>query len=171
VSVDRLPPDVVPDGVAVTALDDGSCAGHLRFEVVGRLRVVEGRGGGVEAGVGLRLGGARQQLVLAMLLAEANSVASTDALVDGLWGDSPPSAARHTVQGYVSELRKLLGSVIERVGPGYVVRVDDSSLDSFEFESLISRGRAELADDPDAAAVTLGTALGLWRGVPFTGFR
>jgi DNA-binding SARP family transcriptional activator len=50
----------------------------------------------------LRLGGAPQQLVLAMLLAQPNSVVSTDALVDGLSGDSPPSAARHTVQGYVS---------------------------------------------------------------------
>ena len=58
----------------------------------------------------MRLGGARQQLVLAMLLAESNEVVSTDALVDGLWGDSPPSAARHTVQGYVSELRKVLGT-------------------------------------------------------------
>ena len=104
-----------------------------------------------------------------MLLAEANSVVSTDALVDGLWGDSPPSAARHTVQGYVSELRKLLGPVIEREGPGYVVRVDESSLDSFEFESLISRGRPQLADDPEAAPASLRAALRLWRGAPFTG--
>ena len=127
------------------------------------------RDGGGEAGAGLRLGGARQQLVLAMLLAEAKSVVSTDALVAGLWGDSPPSAARHTVQGYVSELRKLLGPVIEREGPGYVVRVDDSSLDSLEFEALISRGRAKLADDPEAAAASLRAALGLWRGTPFSG--
>ncbi|MBA2575432.1 MAG: BMP family ABC transporter substrate-binding protein [Euzebyaceae bacterium] len=140
----------------------------MRFDVLGRLRVVDGRGRGGEA-AGLRLGGARQQLVLALLLAEANSVVSTDALVDGLWGDSPPSAARHTVQGYVSELRKLLGPVIEREGPGYVVRVDDSSLDSLEFEALISRGRNELADDPVAAVASLSAALGLWRGAPFTG--
>ncbi len=152
----------------VTPLDDGSYDGRVRFDVLGRLRVVDGRGRGGEA-AGLRLGGARQQLVLALLLAEANSVVSTDALVDGLWGDSPPSAARHTVQGYVSELRKLLGPVIEREGPGYVVRVDDSSLDSLEFEALISRGRNELADDPVAAVASLSAALGLWRGAPFTG--
>ncbi|MEO7398127.1 MAG: BTAD domain-containing putative transcriptional regulator, partial [Ilumatobacteraceae bacterium] len=141
----------------------------MRFEVLGRLRVIDGLRRGGEAGAGLRLGGARQQLVLAMLLAKANSVVSTDALVDGLWGNSPPSAARHTVQGYVSELRKLLGPVIEREGPGYVVRVDDSSLDSLEFEALISRGRDVLADDPEAAAFSLSTALRLWRGAPFTG--
>ena len=98
----------------------------------------------------------------------ANTVVSTDTLVDGLWGDSPPSAARHTVQGYVSELRKLLGPVIEREGTGYVVRVDESSLDSFEFESLLERGRSQLADDPGAAASVLRAALQLWRGPPFT---
>ena len=151
-----------------TPSEGGSYDGHVRFEVLGRLRAIEGddRSGG--EGAGLRLGGARQQLVLAMLLAEANSVVSTDALVDGLWGDSPPSAARHTVQGYVSELRKLLGPVIEREGTGYVVRVDESSLDSLEFESLISSGRSQLADDPDAAAASLRAALQLWRGPPFT---
>jgi DNA-binding SARP family transcriptional activator len=127
VSVARLPPDVAAEGAAVTRFDGGSFGGHLRFEVLGRLRVIDGHDRGGDEGVGLRLGGARQQLVLAMLLTEANSVVSTDALVDGLWGDSPPSAARHTVQGYVSELRKRLGSVVEREGPGYVVRVDDSA--------------------------------------------
>ena len=120
-------------------------------------------------GAGLRLGGARQQLVLAMLLAQPNSVVSTDALVDGLWGDSPPSAARHTVQGYVSELRKLLGPVIERSGAGYVVRVDRASLDSLEFETLISEGRAALAEDPEVAAEMLRAGLRLWRGPPFSG--
>ncbi len=104
-----------------------------------------------------------------MLLAHPNSVVSTDALVDGLWGDSPPSAARHTVQGYVSELRRLLGPVIERDGMGYVIRVDPASLDSLEFETLIGAGRAALMEDPTGAAEMLRTGLRLWRGPPFSG--
>ena len=144
-------------------------AGRVRFEVLGPLRVVEGCDHAGDDEVGLRLGGARQQVVLAMLLASPNSVVSTDALVDGLWGDSPPSAARHTVQGYVSELRKLLGPVIEREGTGYVVRLDRSSLDSLEFAALVSEGRAELAEHPDVAAETLRAGLRLWRGPPFSG--
>ena len=168
-SVARQPSRLVAESDVVTPLEGGSYDGRVRFEVLGRLRVVDGCDRGGEAGAGLRLGGARQQLVLAMLLAEAKSVVSTHALVAGLWGDSPPSAARHTVQGYVSELRKLLGPVIEREGPGYVVRVDDSSLDSLEFEALISAGRAKLADDPAAAVALLRAALGLWRGTPFSG--
>ncbi len=159
------------DGDAETPLDEGSYAGGVRFEVLGPLRVVDTRDrGGDDDGAGLHLGGSRQQLVLAMLLASPNSVISTDALVDRLWGDSPPSAARHTLQGYVSELRKLLGPVIEREGTGYVVRVDSSSLDSSEFEELITKGRAELANDPQQASATLGQGLRLWRGAPFAGF-
>lgn len=142
----------------------------MRFEVLGRLRVIDRRDASADDAAGLHLGGTRQQLVLAILLAAPNSVVSTDALVDRLWGDSPPSAARHTLQGYVSELRKLLGPVIERAGSGYAVRVDSSSLDSLEFEKLITRGRAQLANDPLEAAATLGEGLRLWRGSPFTGF-
>jgi basic membrane lipoprotein Med (substrate-binding protein (PBP1-ABC) superfamily)/DNA-binding SARP family transcriptional activator/energy-coupling factor transporter ATP-binding protein EcfA2 len=149
--------------------DECSYAGRVRFEVLGPLRVVEGFDHAGEDEAGLRLGGARQQVVLAMLLASPNSVVSTDALVDGLWGDSPPSAARHTVQSYVSELRKLLGPVIERDGTGYVARVDASSLDSLEFAALIGEGRAVFAEHPDVAAETLRTALRLWRGPPFSG--
>ena len=168
VSVAREPSGFAAASDVVTPSEGDSYDGRVRFEVLGRLRAIDGddRSGG--EGAGLRLGGARQQLVLAMLLAEANTVVSTDTLVDGLWGDSPPSAARHTVQGYVSELRKLLGPVIEREGTGYVVRVDESSLDSLEFESLLERGRSQLADDPGAAANVLRAALQLWRGPPFT---
>ena len=145
----------VGEVVVALSLERSSYSGRVRFEVLGRLRVIDGRERGDDEGGGVRLGGARQQLVLAMLLAESNEVVSTDALVDGLWGDSPPSAARHTVQGYVSELRKVLGTMIEREAGGYVVRVDASSLDSFEFESLVSRGRAALVDDPEAAVAWL----------------
>jgi DNA-binding SARP family transcriptional activator/basic membrane lipoprotein Med (substrate-binding protein (PBP1-ABC) superfamily) len=150
-------------------VDECSYARGVRFEVLGPLRVVDGCDHAGDDEGGLRLGGPRQQVVLALLLASPNSVVSTDALVDGLWGDSPPSAARHTVQGYVSELRKLLGPVIEREGTGYVARVDRSSLDSLEFAALVSEGRTELAEHPDVAAETLRTGLRLWRGPPFSG--
>jgi basic membrane lipoprotein Med (substrate-binding protein (PBP1-ABC) superfamily)/DNA-binding SARP family transcriptional activator len=160
----------VADGDVVVPPDGGSYAGRVRFEVLGRLRVIDRSDSGGDDSAGLHLGGTRQQLVLAMLLAAPNSVISTDVLVDRLWEDSPPSAARHTLQGYVSELRKLLGPVIEREGTGYVVRVDSSSLDSLEFEELITKGRAELANDPQEAAAKLGQGLRLWRGSPFAGF-
>ena len=88
--------------------------GVVRFEVLGPTRVVAAVRAGTptERPLPPSLGGPKQRLVLAMLLAEPNRVVSVDRLVDGLWGDNPPETARHTVQSYVSELRKALGSVI-----------------------------------------------------------
>ncbi len=88
---DRPRPQLVADGDAAAPLDGGSYDNRVRFEVLGRMRVVDGRDCGGDDAAGLHLGGTRQQVVLAMLLAEPNSIISTDALVDRLWGDSPPS--------------------------------------------------------------------------------
>ena len=86
------------------------------------------------------LGGPKQRLVLALLLAEPNTTVSIDRLIDGVWGESPPDSARHTLQSYVSELRKALGEVIERDTTGYAVRVDRDGLDALDFEARVERG-------------------------------
>lgn len=116
------------------------------------------------------LGGPKQQLVLALLLAQPNTTVSVDRLIDGVWGAAPPDSARHTLQSYVSELRKTLGEVIERDGTGYSVRVDQDGLDSLEFEARVSAARAHLDRDPAAAVRELDAALKLWRGRPFEDF-
>ena len=114
--------------------------GVVRFEVLGPTRVVAAVRAGTptERPVPPSLGGPKQRLVLAMLLAEPNRVVSVDRLVDGLWGDNPPGTARHTVQSYVSELRKALGSVITREGVGYKIGVDADTFDILDFESRIA---------------------------------
>jgi basic membrane lipoprotein Med (substrate-binding protein (PBP1-ABC) superfamily)/DNA-binding SARP family transcriptional activator/Tol biopolymer transport system component len=113
------------------------------------------------------LGGPKQRLVLALLLAEPNRVVSVDRLVDGLWGDDPPESARHTIQSYVSELRKVLGPAIESGGAGYRVRVDRSSLDTLDFEARVTEARSRAETDPGGAAEEIEEALGFWRGTPF----
>lgn len=116
------------------------------------------------------LGGPKQRLVLALLLAEPNGVVSVDRLVDDVWDDAPPSTARHTAQAYVSELRKGIGPQIERHGAGYMAAVDRTSLDTIDFEARVAAGRSLVATDPAAAAEELGAALALWRGEPFEEF-
>jgi basic membrane lipoprotein Med (substrate-binding protein (PBP1-ABC) superfamily)/DNA-binding SARP family transcriptional activator/Tol biopolymer transport system component len=115
----------------------------------------------------LSLGGPKQRLVLALLLAEPNRGVSIDRLVDGLWGDEPPDSARHTVQSYVSELRKIVGPVIEREGAGYRIRADRDTLDALDFEGRVAEGRALADTDPVGASTVLEEALELWRGTPF----
>jgi DNA-binding SARP family transcriptional activator len=140
----------------------------VRFEILGATRVVAAvRTGASDDSAHRALGGPKQRLVLAMLLAEPNHVVSIDRLVDGLWGDAPPESARHTVQSYVSELRKVLGPVIERAATGYRIQADRASLDTLDFEARMTEGRELLAADPEAAAELLESALALWRGAPF----
>ena len=152
-----------------SALEPSAYHSAVRFEVLGPTRVVTRvRTGDPDYIDAPRaLGGPKQRLVLALLLAEPNRVVSLDRLVDGLWGDEPPDSARHTVQSYVSELRKVLGPVIERAGAGYVIEVDRNSLDTLDFEARVADGRARSESDPAEAATALEEALGLWRGAPF----
>ncbi len=71
----------------------------MEFRVLGSLEVVaEGRS--------LSLGGAKQRALLAVLVLNANRVVSTDRLIDALWGETAPLGAAHTLQVYVSQLRK-----------------------------------------------------------------
>ena len=65
------------------------------------------------------LGGPKQRALLAMLLLRANEVVSRDRLIDGLWGERPPPTADHTLDNYLSRLRKALGDDrLERRPPG-----------------------------------------------------
>jgi DNA-binding SARP family transcriptional activator/ABC-type transport system substrate-binding protein len=127
--------------------------------------------GPVEArvdGQPLPLGGPKQRAVLAILLLHDNRPVSRDRLIEGLWGESPPRSAAHTLDDYVSRLRRTLGADrIERLPAGYVIHVESGELDLERFEALLERGRSAAAvGDATTASAVLGEALGLWRGRP-----
>lgn len=125
----------------------------------------------VDDDVAVPIGGPRQRLVLALLVINAGDTVSTDRLVDGVWGDDSPNAARRTVQAYVSNLRKALEAVRQDTlvahSPGYVLMVDDELVDAARFESAVEHARSLVDTDPTAAASILGEGLALWRGGPY----
>jgi YVTN family beta-propeller protein len=114
----------------------------------------------------LPLGGPKQRALLAMLLLRANEVVSRDHLIDGLWGERPPPTAGHTLDSYVSRLRKTLGNGrLSRRPPGYVLQLEPDEFDLSRFERLLEEGRTRLAQgEAGEAAETLRAALALWRG-------
>jgi YVTN family beta-propeller protein len=114
------------------------------------------------------LGGPKQRAVLALLLLHANEVVSRDRLIEGVWGEQPPSTAGRSLDSYISRLRTLLGAErIERRSPGYAIRVERGELDVQRFEDLLEQGRAALAGgDAATAGSRLDDALALWRGPP-----
>ena len=115
-------------------------------------------------GTPVQLAAAKPRALLALLLLDRNRVVATERLIDELWGDAPPAQATKTLQVYVSQLRKSLGT--ERLvtrPPGYLLNVGAGELDLERFEQLTSEARAQ---PPAEARDTLRQALSLWRGPP-----
>ncbi|HEX5936411.1 MAG TPA: BTAD domain-containing putative transcriptional regulator [Actinomycetota bacterium] len=139
-----------------------SVAGHLAFRLLGPLEVTDG-------GRLVPLAGPRQRLVLAHLLLAANRVVTMDELIDRVWDEDPPRAARNTIQSYVSHLRTALGpDRVEGRSPGYLIHAEPDELDVLRFEQLLRRARRLLPTDPREAAGKLEEALGLWVGSPLS---
>ncbi|HEX6499964.1 MAG TPA: BTAD domain-containing putative transcriptional regulator [Micromonosporaceae bacterium] len=140
---------------------------RVRFRILGPLEV-EGAGT-------VRITAARQQIVLAMLLLEANKVVSVDRLVDAVWDDSPPPTAKGQIQICVSGVRRLLGEAgqdgrITTRPPGYILHVAEGELDLHDFNTLVNRGRTALArQELEAAATAFREAIDLFQGAPLTG--
>jgi DNA-binding SARP family transcriptional activator len=119
-------------------------------------------------GRALKLAGARERAILAILLLHANEIVSTDALIDRVWPSEPPSTAGKALQVYVSRLRKELGTdVIVTRSPGYLIRVGPDELDLHRFEQLFDRAHGA---EPRVASELLREALSLWRGAPLADF-
>jgi DNA-binding SARP family transcriptional activator/outer membrane protein assembly factor BamB len=108
----------------------------------------------------------RERALLAALVLRRGEVVSVDSLVEALWGDTAPSTAVKAVQGYVSHLRRVLGSdgALITQAPGYALRVPAEAVDAHRFETLAAEAWRTLQDDAEAALATFARALAFWRG-------
>ncbi|MEV6652594.1 AfsR/SARP family transcriptional regulator [Streptomyces sp. NPDC051219] len=135
----------------------------LRYEVLGRLRVIRGD-------VDLTPAPPKIAKLLALLTVRAGETVPGDKLVAELWERHPPRCAAASLRVYVSQLRKLLSSPgrpspIATVSPGYILDLSQAHLDVRVFEERYESGRARyLAADYLAAWEHLGKALTVWRG-------
>ncbi|MCW2935015.1 MAG: transcriptional regulator, family [Actinomycetia bacterium] len=140
----------------------------MDFRILGPLEVRDGHDL-------LDLGGARQQVVLAILLLSANRVVSLDRLIDALYGEDPPATARSQAQISVSAVRRLLAgrgaaSVIETRQQGYVITVDSQRLDHLRYRDLMEKARAAGQEgNADQSVTFYREALRLWQGDALTG--
>src|SRR5437764_1699511 len=127
--------------------------------------------GPVEAVVGDRpvaLRRPKQRALLAFLALHVGEVVSTDRLIDALWGERPPKAAKESLQNTVSQLRRLLGGdVISKQPSGYRLDLAPEQTDLGQFAQLVVDARA--ARDNVERVEKLRAALALWRGPPLEG--
>ncbi len=94
------------------------------------------------------LGPPKQRAILAILLLHAGEIVPVDRLIEFVWGEHPPRTAAHSVQIYVSELRKALerGDGTPAIGtrsPGYVLDAEPTSIDARRFERALKEGARE----------------------------
>src|ERR687892_563205 len=130
----------------------------MELRILGPLEVVDGKGS-------ISLGGPKQRAVLAHLALQANRVVPAERLIDEIWGEDPPPAARSALQSYVSHLRKAVGSdrLVGRLG-GYVLHAASDEIDASRFEALVAEARRLAVTDPAEAVLVYQRALALWRG-------
>lgn len=123
-------------------------------------------------GAAVPLGTPKQRAVLAMLLINRNRPVATAALIDAAWEQFPPPDPRASLHSYVSNLRKLLGTVgmdprtaLVSAPPGYRLNVPESACDIGRFASEKNAGvQAAAAGRFEQASRHLSAALSEWRG-------
>lgn len=144
-------------------------AGSARFSVLGPL--------GVQCdGEDRTPSASKVRQILALLLLRANQVVSTDALLQELWGDEPPSTALGTLHTYIYHLRRFFRrnglsadgtDVVVTRAPGYLLKVEPDQLDLTRFRELCLSGREHLdASRHTEAVADLEAALGVWISQP-----
>ncbi|MGW0792670.1 BTAD domain-containing putative transcriptional regulator [Streptomyces sp. NPDC002911] len=144
----------------------------MRFTVLGPMRAWAD-------GSEVPLGPPQQRAVLAILLLRHGRPATVSELVDGLWGERPPTGAVGVLRTYVSRLRRALEPIrapgdlprlILSAADGYLVDANEASLDldDFETETALARRLISAGDLAEAGAV-LAAALDRWDGVPLAG--
>jgi DNA-binding SARP family transcriptional activator/tetratricopeptide (TPR) repeat protein len=109
----------------------------------------------------------KERLLLARLAGGHGATVSDGTLVEALWA-TPPATAVKTLQGLVYHVRQLLGQdVILREGSGY--RLAALRLDLDIAQQAWASARVALDNgEREVARDTLRSALGLFRGAPFT---
>jgi DNA-binding SARP family transcriptional activator len=104
-----------------------------------------------------------QRSLVAALVLHQRSGATAEALTDAIWGKSPPSSARASIQNQIARLRGSfdINLITTRHGRYHLNAITDIA----RFQHLISPW---MSTEPDAlAAAELQAALDLWRGLPF----
>jgi predicted ATPase/DNA-binding SARP family transcriptional activator len=105
-----------------------------------------------ESGAEVALSAPKVRTLLALLLVNRGRHVSADRIVSALWSDEAPLSAANLVQGYVRDLRRMIGTAgVVTIRGGYRLDVPPESVDAECFEALVRARR-------------YGEALALWHG-------
>ncbi len=115
--------------------------------------------------------------ILALLALHPGKVLPVSTLMDEIWGTEPPASALTTLQTYILQLRRRLGTAMgpDALGTakdvlatrhgGYVLQVEPTCSDVREYEQLVAGAQSAFEQNrDDQASGTFSKALSLWQG-------
>jgi DNA-binding SARP family transcriptional activator/streptogramin lyase len=133
----------------------------MDFRILGPMEVTDGDRA-------IAFAASKQRALLGVLLLHPGEVVSSERLIDELWGERPPATAAKVLQTYIFQLRRALGAgLIATRPPGYLLAIDEGSVDAGRFRHMAARaGRLVTMGQPEQADPLYREALALWRGPP-----
>lgn len=115
--------------------------------------------------------------ILALLALYPGRVMPVPTLMEEIWGTKLPESALTTLQTYILQLRRRLGTALGPGAPGtakdvlatrhggYLLQIPQESVDVHAYEALVAGGQSAFEEgDDERAAHLLRTALDLWQG-------
>ncbi len=123
---------------------------------------------GVDGAPTFRIGAAKARWLLAFLALDVGRSRSVESIIEALWDEHPPPSAPNLVQGYISDVRKVIGhESIQTTDNGYALAIEDSAVDVVRFHELTRRARAAASTEPQYALALLEEALAFGAEAPF----
>ncbi|MGW3124219.1 AfsR/SARP family transcriptional regulator [Streptomyces sp. NPDC001107] len=142
----------------------------MRIQVLGPLNAEIG-------GVSVVPTASKPRQILSLLALYPGRVMPVPTLMEEIWGAEPPLSALTTLQTYILQLRRRLGTAMGPDSPrsakevlatrhgGYLLQIPRESVDAHAYERLVGAGRAAFEAGDDArTAHTLRQALDMWQG-------
>ncbi|MEV0695657.1 AfsR/SARP family transcriptional regulator [Streptomyces sp. NPDC050388] len=127
---------------------------------------------------------AKPRQILSLLALYPGRVVSVQTLMEEIWGSRPPQSALTTLQTYILQLRRRLGTAMGPGTPagakdvlatrhgGYLLQIPADSVDVHRYEQLVSAGLTAFeAGDHEESARLYRRALGLWDGAALVDVR
>ncbi|MEU3255884.1 AfsR/SARP family transcriptional regulator [Streptomyces sp. NPDC006997] len=115
--------------------------------------------------------------VLALLALYPSRVVPVSTLMEEIWGTDLPQSAMTTLQTYIMQLRRCLGTAMGPGAPGaaknvlatrhggYLLQIPPESVDVYSYERLVAQGQEAFDEGEDErAARSFRQALALWQG-------
>ncbi|ATZ29820.1 BTAD domain-containing putative transcriptional regulator [Streptomyces lavendulae] len=115
--------------------------------------------------------------ILALLALYPGRVMPVPTLMEEIWGTKLPESALTTLQTYILQLRRRLGTALGPGAPGtakdvlatrhggYLLQIPQESVDVHAYEALVAGGQIAFDEgDDERAASMLRKALDLWQG-------